>query len=200
MLKMETETTKVDSEKRSRTTFVVILFFVLTLIFTILLAVVLLVPRLPCRGSQGSPSYTGISSPDSFENGTKDFSTIFVDTCLLDVDVVSDTEVNIKIGFFENYWMPKKYSAKLGGKEPKVAVCNGIVQGECELVEARDLVNKLETGDVYSMYLVTTDSEYQLIEADSDYVDFMDRLKTSILNVKDFPRADQIIQVSQVDL
>lgn len=197
---MEQEPDTTTSEKKSKTTIFVLVSFLLIIIFAAALATILSASKLPCRQSYGIPRYTGASKPEQFESGDKNFSVILVDACVISIDSVSDTEYELEIGFFEDIIKFNKYKARFGGKEPSVAVCNITTQDECVIAEPKEVAKKLRMGDIHSFYLVVTDMDNELVMADKEYVDFMDRLKTAISSSDNFPQAEKVIQISQVEL
>lgn len=177
---------------------VILIVFIVTVILCFLLLGFYFLSNLPCRGAFGVPQYTGKVRNGEFEFGDADFSAISVEACVVSIQSKTDNETFLKIGFFDKYWRLKKYTARLGGKVSKVAICK---LSTCTTLDSGKLANELVSGNVYNLFLVNGDENNQIIdESPTEYKIHVNLVKKAILMENNFPNMDGVIQISQVEL
>lgn len=182
----------------SRSSKLVVLIFGIFFVLGAVSILLFLNFNLPCRGPYGKPLYTGVVRGEEFEVGNDNFSALKVNACILSSQRINENEYVYTLGFFRNYWSMVKYHVRIGGKEPEVAVCNIIVEGKCQVLGVKEVVPLMPPKHIYSFYLVMKDRKSQLLNFNPQYESFMLRFKKALLTNKDYPPAEQVIQVSQI--
>jgi len=174
---MEEAANLINTQRKNKFPIFIYLIFLILFIAVVVLASVLIISKLPCRGYLGKPQFTGVVDQEkNLVRGDDNFSSIKVKSCILSLQKTDENEVVYKVGIFRDYFRMEKFDIRIGGKYPKVAVCNIDKDGKCKVINAQDITLNLKLKNIYSFYFVVVDKKSQLIETNSEYEKFMDSL------------------------